>query len=108
MKDFYITEKDIQENFDKASYTKGYIYFLAKKVISINVYPDDHGGVDIYSKVKGSKRYTQHIEVSMSGDEHDDTLIIESDCSCPVGYNCKHSVAALFQAHSDLPKKKFD
>jgi len=105
MKNFNLTIEDIQENFDKASYTKGYIYFLAKKVLSIDIYPDDDGGVDIYSKVKGSKRYTQHIEVSMSGDEYDDTLIIESDCSCPVGYNCKHSVAALFQAHSDLPKK---
>ena len=48
----------------------------------------------ISSLVAGSYLYSQEILVDMN------ELFIDGSCSCPVGYNCKHVVAAIFEAFS--------
>ena len=88
-----LTKKDILENFDDRTYTKGFNYYRQKKVKSYELYNDGgEGEAFARGKVEGSHTYKQHIEFS-----HFDDLVIEGDCSCPVGYNCKHVVAVLFE-----------
>ncbi|SFV50381.1 hypothetical protein MNB_SV-6-1709 [hydrothermal vent metagenome] len=104
MEDFFITKRDILENFDSTSYSRGFSYYRDGKVLSFDIYPQKDGEADIYSRVKGSHIYTQGIEVVL--DINDGSFIIESDCSCPVGYNCKHAAAVLFQVLNALQKKE--
>ncbi len=101
MKTFDIPKKDIIDNFDNNAYSRGYGYFLDDRILSIEVYPARDNAVDIYSSVRGSVRYNQHIEIM--SDKYGE-LIIDADCSCPVGYNCKHSAAVLFQLREDQKK----
>ncbi|PRA60896.1 helicase SNF2 [Pseudomonas sp. MYb187] len=48
----------------------------------------------------GDNNYTQHIRVK--GSEHYTSL--DTTCTCPVGFDCKHCVAALFSL-MDLPEE---
>ncbi len=52
--------------------------------------------VFVFGKVRGSNRetYLQEIELERDGDG----LTIDGECSCPVGYNCKHVAALLIEA----------
>jgi superfamily II DNA or RNA helicase len=53
--------------------------------------------VQIKARVQGSERlpYAQTIEIA---DIDGEFLDIEGECSCPVGFNCKHVAAVLFGA----------
>ena len=50
----------------------------------------------VFGKVRGSstETYLQEIELERDGDE----VVIDGECSCPVGYNCKHVAALLVEA----------
>ena len=56
----------------------------------------------LFSLVRGSSRssYSQTISLSWSIDGR--LIGIEGDCTCPVGYNCKHVAAVLFFAEPIL------
>ena len=103
---FKLTKRDIVENFDDRTYSKGFNYYRQKRVKSYELYYDE-GDEEAFArgKVEGSHTYKQHIEFSSFGD-----FVIEGDCSCPVGYNCKHVVAVLFEmlANEDSLKPESD
>ena len=100
-----LSKKDILENFDDRTYTKGFNYYRQKRVKSYELYNDRKEEAFARGKVEGSHTYKQHIAFSDFGD-----LVIEGDCSCPVGYNCKHVVAVLFEmlARDDSLKPQSD
>ena len=95
-KAFQLTKRDIIENFDPKTYTKGYNYYLHDKVQQYTFGEGDLYSSFVTSKVSGTRNYEQYIEFS----SYDD-LVIEGRCSCPVGYDCKHVVAVLFKILSD-------
>ena len=88
-----ITENDIKENCINSYYSRGVSYYNTNKVencIIDEIYEDF---LLLLGAVKGSNRsiYSQSIEIT---DEFEnDDIVIEGQCSCPVGYNCKHVVA---------------
>lgn len=91
-----LTKKDIINNFDGQTYTRGYSYYKQKKVQKFKVYEESEDTVAVIrSEVKGSRPYGQKIDIDVRGKER---LRIFGYCTCPVGYNCKHVVAALFRA----------
>lgn len=65
----------------------------------------------VFARVRGSGResYSQTIALDWSDDGN--LAGIDGECSCPVGYNCKHVAAVLFEADpilrtSDAPAPK--
>ncbi len=54
----------------------------------------------ISAYVKGSAR--QPYEVTMIFGEDNPDALVEADCSCPVGYGCKHGAAVLYAAMAEL------
>ena len=98
---FRLTKRDILENFDDKTYTRGYQYYTQNRVKNYTLMDNRDGTSFIHSKVSGTRNYEQYIVFS----EYDD-LIIESQCSCPVHYNCKHAVAVLFKMMSDKGQMK--
>ncbi len=93
---FQLTKRDIIENFDPKTFTKGYNYYLHDKVKRYTFGEGNLYSTFVTSKVSGTRMYEQYIEFS----SYDD-LVIEGRCSCPVGYDCKHVVAVLFKIMSD-------
>jgi len=83
------------ENKEQISYVDMWIENLksANQVfdnVNDEIYDDS---LILLGAVKGSNRsiYSQSIEIT---DEFEnDDIVIEGQCSCPVGYNCKHVVA---------------
>ena len=51
----------------------------------------------VASAVLGSYSQTYHQTINLGGDLTGSGLMIDGRCSCPVGYNCKHVVAALLE-----------
>ncbi len=100
---FRLTKRDIIENFDPKTYTKGHHYYLQNRVKSYKFIEENLYGSSLVGKVSGTRNYEQYIEFS----SYDD-LVIEGRCSCPVGYDCKHVVAVLFKMLSDSAMKNYE
>ena len=90
MEPFKLTKQNIIENFNNNAYARGLDYYNNKKVLDYKIYGDEEEGFIVRSSVKGTSLYSQTINIS-----HYDNVEMEGDCSCPVGYNCKHIVAVL-------------
>jgi superfamily II DNA or RNA helicase len=86
--------KDIEEATDIDTFRRGLDYARAGKVVSITAYKNNA----LKSEVRGTtpRPYRQTIEMKNKG--------IYGECSCPVGWNCKHVIAALIAMVLD-PKK---
>ena len=82
---------DFLLEFDYRTVQRGVEYFDIGLVESCEV---SLKGSELFikSKVAGSYIYSQDILVDL------DAGSVDGDCDCPVGYNCKHVVASLFEA----------
>ncbi len=86
------TENDILLHVGPRALEAGRVYQRQRRVTSF----DNHGDGAMTATVQGNERrpYRQDISVTRRATGRID---IESDCSCPVGQNCKHVAAALLE-----------
>jgi uncharacterized Zn finger protein len=82
-----LTWDDLEEWADSGSLERGEGYFHGGNVESIAMTP---GGV-LVAWVEGNERYA--VQVALAPSDQSPRLI--SLCTCPVGYACKHAVAAV-------------
>ena len=82
-----ILNKDIYRYFEAASRRRGQNYVDEKRVLSVT-YSDDMGA--IAGSVQGTQTEPYIVEVFISPE---DSTIIETDCTCPVEFGCKHAAA---------------
>jgi len=89
------TINDLLLEFDYKTVQRGADYFDDGLVESCSI---GLNGSELFikSEVAGSYLYFQDIYVDLNN------ISVEGDCNCPVGYNCKHVVASLFEAFSKL------
>ena len=88
----FVLELDhLLEEFSSATLSRAHGIRREGKVLAFHV--EDRF---VFGKVRGSNRetYLQEIELEKDGDE----VLIDGECSCPVGYNCKHVAALLIEA----------
>lgn len=90
----------IRHACSESSYERGRNYYLKGQVVKLTVSSEGALFVQLNSSVKGSVKtpYNQNIRIVWRPDYSAAT--IEGDCSCPVGYNCKH-VAAVCLMYQD-------
>ncbi|WP_235735845.1 DEAD/DEAH box helicase [Nocardioides alcanivorans] len=85
---FTISETDLVRAFDPMTLTRGTRYAGERRVRNLRV---DSSGTEIVltAEVQGNSRraYVTHVFI---GDKS-----LESDCTCPVGWRCKHAVAIV-------------
>ncbi|MFK5976597.1 MAG: DEAD/DEAH box helicase [Sulfurovum sp.] len=82
--------------FDEKTIERGKQYYSSNKVIESKEYKNNRdANIILFSKVEGSEdnKYDQQITIEDSGK----SIMIHGECSCFVGYNCKHVVAVLFE-----------
>lgn len=84
-------------------FSRGEDYFRLGKVVSVNV----GSGTFIYGEVSGSRRNVYHAEIDLDIDHQGSLRGVDGECSCPVGYNCKHVAALVLaaSAESDVPAR---
>lgn len=89
-----INRKVIKPYFKSAYFSRGENYFNEKRVHHIDV-DESESLVKISGLIRGSgRRYSAEVEL----DIHNKKLIdITGECTCPVGFNCKHVVALVLE-----------
>lgn len=89
-----LLRSDIRYECGDAFYERGRSYFEKGMVLSLTVKSEGALFVQINASVKGSHKdpYRQNIRIVWRPDYS--AAEIEGDCTCPVGYNCKHIAAA--------------
>jgi uncharacterized Zn finger protein len=81
-----LTEKMIIDHFDGRSFERGDAYQENGRVL------DAIGSKDqLWGSVAGSQYEPYHVEIRLEGKR------ISSECSCPVGYGCKHGVTLALE-----------
>lgn len=96
------TEEELKKCAGYADFVKGYEYFRYGYVKEIAIKTENNGLLIFSSKVAGSygNFYKQTIQLSKTFGQ----ITLYGNCSCPVGHNCKHIVAACLQ-QLHIPKK---
>ena len=85
---------------DSGAWQRGLALQRSGHVLHCDAEPLDDGWL-LQGLVQGTQRqpYSVSIELSLLDDGTVDSF--DSDCSCPVGYQCKHGVALMAQAAED-------
>ena len=94
-------EIDIRRAIAGNACAAGRAYWSNGRVREALVAPD---GRSVEGRVQGSARrpYNQHIRLS---GKPDGPIAVSGDCSCPVGFNCKHVAAVLYEALARQPRQ---
>ena len=93
----WFNPNSLEELTSNATWTRGRLLYTGQKVLDLTISPAE-GYWLLEGKVQGSERwpYTLAIELTLTEAGEIDTW--DADCSCPVGYNCKHGVALTMKA----------
>lgn len=94
---FWFNAQSLSRFTDTGTYSRGRSLFELHKVRTLRIMPvADHWLIE--GSVQGSHPhpYEQSIEISLTSEGRITSW--EADCSCPVGYNCKHAVALTLHA----------
>lgn len=107
-----LRESYVLNTFGARTVQRGRDYFNRDYVRIVNVLTEEDGSIEIHSEVTGSsaKVYETTVNILPSSLKKNaaSRIRIESDCSCPVGFQCKHGLAtvlefAQFVIDSDKP-----
>jgi superfamily II DNA or RNA helicase len=87
----------LAEFADSGAYQRGRELYTAQKVMDLRITPEDECW-RLDGDVQGTQMrpYTVSVELTLTPEGLLDTW--DSDCSCPVGYDCKHGVALTIKA----------
>ncbi|MEA2028624.1 MAG: SWIM zinc finger family protein, partial [Campylobacterota bacterium] len=88
---YQLIKSHIKAIFGATTFNRGERYFKQRRVNSLRI-TRLHDGNVINAIVQGSRPYEVNAIV-----DHNIVGQIESDCSCPMGGDCKHVVAMLLE-----------
>ncbi|WP_354623175.1 SWIM zinc finger family protein [Psychromonas sp. MME2] len=94
-----ITAQDISTSFGRNIIDRGTRYFKESRVLSCEY---DEVSNKLSGYVKGSSETPYQTSASIKP-SNKGGFIIHSNCTCPVGWNCKHAVALLLAYQADTP-----
>ena len=90
-----LSRTEIQRQLGSPFYARGKGYAQAGHVLDIELI-EEPGGWLVRSEVEGTYVYKQEIHLR----KRSRGIEIDGECSCPVGYNCKHVAAVLIMLTS--------
>jgi superfamily II DNA or RNA helicase len=85
-----LQKADIRNACGDRAFVRGLDYARSQRVLEVKRHERGDGWL-VEARVRGNSVYRQQIRIS----EFDRHVEIEGECTCPVGYNCKHVAAAL-------------
>jgi hypothetical protein len=90
-----LRKTDIRDACGERAYVRGLDYLRQNRVVDWTERVGEHA-IEIDARVRGSAVYRQQIIVRQFGVHRE----IDGECSCPVGYNCKHVASVLLAWHA--------
>ena len=72
--------------------------YLSQKVLDYSLSPASSSEWNIEGRVQGSGREVYDTSVTLEISDAGNVEFFSASCSCPVGYDCKHSVALVLKA----------
>lgn len=100
MGDHILTNATIQQHVGQTSYGRGRTYANHNTVRQLKW---DEAALELSAKVAGSRLYVTSVQLKPA--KNGGYLIVGSDCSCPVGYGCKHAAAVALAGRGLLIKQ---
>ena len=98
------TLEDVQSAFPSQYFSRGQLYQQQGRADGLNI---SQQGRVITGLVTGNDVKPYKVYVQIKSNSRD--IEIEGDCTCPVGYNCKHVVAVLLEGlHRNGDGSDFD
>ncbi|GAB3389445.1 DEAD/DEAH box helicase [Azotobacter armeniacus] len=91
-----LRQEDWRDQFDAGTLQRGQDYATQGRCTLLHVAPHE---VDASCRGAAARRYRQSIQLQL----HAGSWRIAGSCSCPVGHNCKHVVAALLTLQRQSP-----
>jgi superfamily II DNA or RNA helicase len=82
---------------DAATYTRGLELYRNQRVLSLSIEPLEDEWL-LLGEVQGSARQPYELSIEVKRSPEGRVLEWDSDCTCPVGYQCKHGVALMIKA----------
>ena len=80
---------------DEGGWRRGLAYFRNGMVDSVEVYETPGGDRELFGHCFGSRGASYEQEIAFVSNGSDVELV--GECSCPVGFNCKHVVAVVLE-----------
>ena len=80
-----------------ATWERGLMLYRAKKVVALDIEPVRLHW-QLLGEVQGTQRLPYEVSVEMALMPDGEVDFWDSDCSCPVGSQCKHGVALMLEA----------
>ncbi|CAH1905277.1 Helicase [Candidatus Nitrotoga sp. HW29] len=96
-----VSSVDIASFFSIAYLTRGRQYYRENKVTALNISPN---GALVTALVAGSNKNRYHVHIILQA-EPGGHIFVNGECTCPIGYNCKHVAATLIKAQAESPLK---
>ncbi|MDN5767036.1 MAG: DEAD/DEAH box helicase [Humibacillus sp.] len=102
----HVTRPALEGLFGATTVKRGVTYQRRRAVQNLRTGPD---GESMMATVQGTRRYTTSVapwaeqdDDRFDGGDDTDELDVQSDCSCPMAYGCKHVVAVILEAQTRL------
>ncbi|RFC37459.1 MAG: Superfamily II DNA or RNA helicase, SNF2 family [Candidatus Nitrotoga sp. LAW] len=96
-----VSSVDIASYFSIAYLTRGRQYYRENKVTALSTSPN---GALVTALVAGSNKNRYHVNILLQA-KPGGHVLVNGECSCPVGYNCKHVAATLIKAQAESPRE---
>jgi len=95
MSSLLLSPSDLLDQISTGFYRRGVDYQRSGRVLSSATQHRGWSAI-VTGRVSGSGDHVYTVYVQLERDAHD-FVSVDGDCSCPVGYNCKHVVAVLLE-----------
>jgi hypothetical protein len=93
----WFNPKSIQEKVAQGPWQRGLSLYLAQRVQSLEIDPHQ-GHWRLRGEVQGTERLPYEVSVELKLTPGSQLHSWDSDCTCPVRYQCKHGVALMVKA----------
>uniref|UniRef100_UPI0025EB254D DEAD/DEAH box helicase n=1 Tax=Rhodoferax sp. TaxID=50421 RepID=UPI0025EB254D len=87
----------LAQRCDGATYTRGMDLYRQQRVLSLSIEPLAEEWL-LLGEVQGSARLPYKVSIEIKLGAYGQVMAWDSDCTCPVGAQCKHGVALLIKA----------
>ena len=99
-----LSTESIRHECSQSNLVRAQSYFAQKRLVEFTINNEYADSVSIVSKVKGTSAtpYKQLISIKWQADQQNCRIV--GQCSCPMGYNCKHVATACLEYQAMLSK----
>jgi SNF2 family DNA or RNA helicase len=97
-----LNDIDWDIDFDEPTMMRALDYASSQRVTWLEVEPNSKGGCVLRGAVRGGQRQPYHCTISI--EQRNQDIILAPNCTCPVGFGCKHAAAMLLVATATSPR----